>query len=248
MTTTYTALDAAKLVDTVEQLERRIHERFPNSGLSGVARQFMAIAHQTRERTEAVARPLLWVRLLIVILVLGLLALLVGSLLLVDPAVGEVTLPEYLQVLESLINDSIFVGAGIFFLLQLENRVKRHRSLQALHELRSLAHVVDMHQLTKDPERLSPDRIVTPSSPASKLTPYELGRYLDYCSEMLSLIGKVAALYVQNFDDPVVLSLVNEIESLTTGLSRKIWQKLMILYAVFPAATIPQSRQPQNRR
>jgi hypothetical protein len=46
---------------------------------------------------------------------------------------------------------------------------------------------------------------------------------------MLSLIGKIAALYIQHFNDPVVISTVNEIEELTTGLSRKIWQKIMIL-------------------
>ena len=61
------------------------------------------------------------------------------------------------------------------------------------------------------------------------MTDFELSRYLNYCSEMLSLIGKVAALYVQRFDDPVALSAVNEMEDLTTGLSRKIWQKIMIL-------------------
>ena len=43
------------------------------------------------------------------------------------------------------------------------------------------------------------------------------------------LIGKVAALYVQRFDDPVALSAVDQIEDLTTGLSRKIWQKIMII-------------------
>ena len=46
---------------------------------------------------------------------------------------------------------------------------------------------------------------------------------------MLSLIGKVAALYAQRFNDPVALSAVDEIEDLTTGLSRKIWQKIMII-------------------
>jgi poly-beta-hydroxyalkanoate depolymerase len=61
------------------------------------------------------------------------------------------------------------------------------------------------------------------------MSAYELTRYLDYCSEMLSLAGKVAALYAQNFPDAVVLAAVNEVETLTTGLSRKIWQKIMIL-------------------
>jgi hypothetical protein len=40
----------------------------------------------------------------------------------------------------------------------------------------------------------------------------------------------VGALYAQNFKDPVVLSAVNELESLATGLSRKVWHKVMILH------------------
>ena len=60
---------------------------------------------------------------------------------------------------------------------------------------------------------------------------FELGRYLDYCSELLSLSAKGAAVIAQRFDDPPVLAAVNEIEALTSGLSRKIWQKLMILDA-----------------
>ncbi len=50
-------------------------------------------------------------------------------------------------------------------------------------------------------------------------------------SELLSLTGKIAALYVQRFDDPVVITAVNEVETLCTGLSRKIWQKIMIIQA-----------------
>jgi hypothetical protein len=61
------------------------------------------------------------------------------------------------------------------------------------------------------------------------LSSFHLGRYLDYCSELLSLIGKLAATYAQHFPDEVVLDTVNEIETLTAGMSQKIWQKLMIL-------------------
>ena len=57
-----------------------------------------------------------------------------------------------------------------------------------------------------------------------------VGFLLAMISEMLSLLGKIAALYVQWFDDPAALAAVNEIENLTTGLSRKIWQKLMFLH------------------
>jgi hypothetical protein len=87
-----------------------------------------------------------------------------------------------------------------------------------------------MHQLTKDPSQV----IVgvgnrTPSSPKRTLTAYQLTRYLDYCTEMLSLVGKLAALYAQSNSDSVVLQAVNDIETLTNGISRKIWQKIMIL-------------------
>jgi hypothetical protein len=84
-----------------------------------------------------------------------------------------------------------------------------------------------MHQLTKDPDRLVALEVSdTESSPARAMTAGELGRYLDYCTELLSLTGKLAALFVQRFDDAVVLQAVNEIEDLTNGLSRKVWQKI----------------------
>jgi hypothetical protein len=116
-----------------------------------------------------------------------------------------------------------------FFLLTLESRIKRRRALGSLHQLRSVVHIVDMHQLTKDPERLMSPQPDTTSSPERSMSAPELGRYLDYCSEMLSLTSKIAASFVQSFNDPIVLSTVNEIETLATGLSGKIWQKITLL-------------------
>ena len=40
---------------------------------------------------------------------------------------------------------------------------------------------------------------------------------------------EVSGPFVQSFNDPVVLSTVNEIETLATGLSGKIWQKITLL-------------------
>lgn len=150
------------------------------------------------------------------------------------PATGPVTLTELVQGIESGINDVIFVGAAIFFLLTLESRVKRRRALRAIHELRAIAHVIDMHQLTKDPEWVLDRGRETGVLPPRTMSRFELSRYLDYCSEALSLTGKVAALYIEGFQDEVALQAVNEVEDLTTGLSRKIWQKLMVLYAIPP--------------
>src|SRR5205814_9022060 len=103
---------------------------------------------------------------------------------------------------------------------------------EALHELRAMAHIIDMHQLTKDPESYFAEGPKTASSPRRAMTPFELNRYLDYCSEALALISKIAALYVQEFPDAVVLDAVDDMEDLTAGFSRKIWQKLTILEAL----------------
>lgn len=64
------------------------------------------------------------------------------------------------------------------------------------------------------------------------MTQFELTRYLDYCAEMLALIGKLAALYADRVRDSVVIASVNDIEDLTAGLGRKIWQKITIIGAL----------------
>ena len=115
------------------------------------------------------------------------------------------------------------------FLVTFETRRKRKRVITATNKLRCFAHIIDAHQLTKDPDRLSKIYSVTRNSPTHSLNEYELGRYLDYCTEMLALVGKLGFLYVQNFDDPQANNAVNDLEVLTTAMARKIWQKIMIL-------------------
>ena len=61
------------------------------------------------------------------------------------------------------------------------------------------------------------------------MTPFELGRYFDYCSEGLSVIAKISALYAAALQDPVALEAADDLEALCTGLSRKIWQKISLL-------------------
>ena len=227
----FLSLDADEIVRTIDTLARRIEERFPGAGLGRVCRELLAIARHARERAQWIARPILALRVVTAALAVLIVAGLGLTLARLKPPAGGFEIGQFIQVLEAGINDLVLIGAAIFFLGTLEGRIKRRRALRALHELRSIAHIIDMHQLTKDPERTIGQAPTTESSPTRRMTPIELGRYLDYCSEMLSLTGKVAALYVQHFDDSVALQAVNEIEDLTTGLSSKIWQKLMILSA-----------------
>jgi len=156
------------------------------------------------------------------------------------------------QALDSSISSVVFVGAAILFFLGWENRIKRGRALKAIHELRALAHIVDMHQLTKDPESYAAQGTLTTRIRKRTMTPFELNRYLDYCSDALALISKIAALYAQSFQDPVLLDAVDAVEDLTAGFSRKIWQKITILEGLRrtlhggPAMTSPDQSAGQD--
>ncbi len=223
-------LDAAKIVTTIEKLQHRIDERFEDRGINERAADLRRIAERAQDIASTIGGPIRWVR---VCLGLMMILFLAGLFIIPFDLSGDASQGrdafEWLQVLEAGLNDLVLIGAGAFFLVTVETRIKRRRCLRELHELRSYAHVVDMMQLTKDPQRASDGSEDTPASPERDLTSFELSRYLDYCSELLSLTGKLAALYVQDFDDQVALAAVKEIEDLTTGLSRKIWQKLMVL-------------------
>ncbi len=227
----YYNLAPEHVVKSLAVLQKRVSERFPKSGLAGVAEELCLVANRAKETTELISRPILSLRLMSCLLVSLIGAGIITTISTLELPKGSVKLVEFIQLLEAGINDVVLIGAAVFFIVTLESRIKRSRALAAIHELRSIAHVIDMHQLTKDPQRVLYAERLTLSSPRSTMNSYELGRYLDYCSEMLSLTGKIAALYVQHFTDPVALSAVNEVETLTTGLSRKIWQKLMILHS-----------------
>lgn len=229
-TTPYLSLDPEKIVATADRLHDRIVERFPQSGLRRVAEALRSAVHQARQTAQELARPIPWLRGLTALCLVLLISLFVGAALMFKAKVDLFSsVADFLQGLDAALNEMVFLGIAVVFLLTLETRFKRRRALRMLHMLRSLAHVIDMHQLTKDPERLRDPENDTPSSPERQMSPFELARYLDYCSEMLAVISKLAALQIQRFDDPVTLSAVNDIEDLTQGFSRKIWQKIMIL-------------------
>lgn len=228
----YRHLDSEKIVAALELLSRRVQERFPQSGITKVVEELLKTGQEAKERCRWVAEPLWHYRILIWLL-LGLIVIsfvpVAGTLNLKN---HPLTLGELMQGLESGINNIIFFGIGIFSLVTLETRMKRKRILSLLHELRALAHVIDMHQLTKDPESLLRTHRQTKSSPQRTMTAFELQRYLNYCSEMLAMISKIATLYIQDFPDTEVVDVVNDIESLTNGLSRNIWQKIMLLQSL----------------
>ncbi|MBB6428614.1 hypothetical protein [Algisphaera agarilytica] len=225
-------LRSERIVMTIELLIERIDYRLPGRGLGNTARLLRSLAGEAVSKSVDVQKPNMTLRVINAVIVSAMLGVLMKIGLSYLHALRFSDTYEPFSVLEGIdaaISTVVYLGLLILFVFSVETRLKRRKVLAAVQEMRALAHVIDMHQFSKDPERLVHEELIVidPTNPDAKpqvdqLTPFLMGRYLDYCSEMLSLIGKVAALYAQNTQDAVVLAAVDEIETLTTGLSGKI--------------------------
>ncbi|RMH18345.1 MAG: hypothetical protein D6701_06425 [Gemmatimonadetes bacterium] len=230
----FRSLDPAKIHQTIEFRLARIREAFPGSGLSRVCEQLAAVSARAAAEADWLRRPIVGLRVGVGVVVLLVVAGIVSFVTTFQMPTNAIDVAELIQVIEAGLNDIVLFGIAGFFLFTLETRIKRRRALRGLHELRALAHVIDMHQLSKDPHFVGVPTEVSGGSVTTR-SPEELALYLDFCTDMLSLLGKVAVLYVQDFDDPVTLASVTEIETVSAGLSRKIWQKLIVLSRGSPA-------------
>lgn len=229
----YKILDPDKIIKTTDRLHRRITERFPASGLSCVAGELTEIARDSAQKARQIAAPAWSLRIILaIVLILWTISVYYGASLF-QFSLPQTSLAALLGWLEAAMNIIVSIGVAIWFLITLEGRYKRAKALAALNELRSIAHVIDMHQLTKDPSLIgSCEHLTTSSSPKRDkiITEYQMMRYLDYCTELLSIVGKLAAVYAQYLPSGEVITAVNEVENLSTDLSRKVWQKIMMLH------------------
>ncbi len=237
--TSYERLDGSEVRAVIGYLSERIDTYLPrHPGLRAATEELGKVVDallDRRRRAPAQRAALVWTSRALIVVVLAVSLVAVG--IAVRDAVaraGSVAAFEWLPVVESLINDLVFAGIAIWFLLSLADRVVRNDLIARLHRLRSLAHIIDMHQMSKDPAALLPDtplgtvagdEVVSPRT--MSVRGYAL--YLEYCSELLSLTSKAAALCAEESTDALVLDTVSEIENLTTGMGRKIWQKISLL-------------------
>ena len=236
----YERLDGREVREVIRYLGERIDEFLPNHpGLRSLARELGHLVDGLLDRGRTAPQRrhvVVWISRVLIVLVLATAVVTVGAA--VRDAVteqGALQAFEWLPVVESGINDLVFAGIAIWFLLSLADRLVRDDLLRRLHRLRSLAHVIDMHQMSKDPAALLPETRVSTPAARGEISPRTLsvrdyGVYLDYCSELLSLTSKAAALCAEESTDALVLDTVSEIENLTTGMSRKIWQKISLLH------------------
>ncbi len=236
----FSEICSAAIISTLKTLQLRVEERFPDSSLNLVCKEVVEIARKADARSADYRRPYYLLRglwagaFLIVMIVTTILGVWLTHEFTDTNAQGEALFRTrnglaLFEGLEPAMNVFILMGAGLFFMFRSEETLKRRKVLKHIHELRSLVHVIDMHQLTKDPSAILGEIKRTIHSPVREMSRYELTRYLDYCAELLAMIGKIAALYMRDVEDIEVIQAANEIEELSTNISRKIWQKIMII-------------------
>ena len=214
------------------QLERRIRARFGERGLTKAARDLgklvVMVSDEAGQSRDRLRRMTIGARIASVTIVGATVIALAFSL---RSAVleGLAKTTDWVPLVESVINDLVFAAIAVVFLWAFPERLERRSLLRLLYRLRLLAHVIDMHQLSKDPEQISPSYTPTAESVLHGFDAEQLHHYLTYCSEMLSLTAKTAALCAEHSTDAVVLDTISTIETLTTELSNKIWQKISLL-------------------
>jgi hypothetical protein len=222
----FRTLKEEKLVETSARLSQRVSARFPGSGLSCVAAEVVEVTREALVRADSIRRPNWWLRGGLIGLVALVLVVLLYEVLTSKDELS--VFREIARFLNANAGLAIYLVASAVFVVTLERRLKRGRAIEAVHELRAMAHIVDMHQLTKDPDQL--DSQEAPLEVGGQpMTLETMRRYLHYCTELLALISKIGQLYVQDFPDATALAAVDQCENLATGLSSKIWQKIMIL-------------------
>lgn len=219
----FRSLESNKIIHTITELHDRICQRFPKSDLAAVCEELMVVAKETEAKSQAVNAPNYPLRAIIFVLITAVGTLIYFLVRAIQVRPSEADLFGLFQGLEAGTNLIIFISVAIFFLFSLESRMARTRALSDLNELRSIIHVIDMHQFSKDPsELLSADS-------TEGMSRTDLTRYLGYCSIMLSLGAKLAALYAQKMPDAVVIDAASDLQNVAGGLSLKIWQKISIL-------------------
>ena len=121
-------LDPHKIIKTLELLEKRISERFPDSGLRKVCMEVLETVYKSKDNIAWISRPNIPIRVISVLIIVIGLAGLGYSLTLLDLKISDTTLTTIVTVSEALFNDIILIGAAIFFLITFETRLKRKRA------------------------------------------------------------------------------------------------------------------------
>src|SRR5436190_10600148 len=126
----YRHLDHNQIIATLETLHKRIEERFQKSGLSKVSLELLNIGREAQERCRWISRPH-WELRIGVYFIIGVMVLsFILALGRLDLTHNQLNFGEFIQIMQAGINDLVYIGAAIIFLITVENRIKRKKILQ----------------------------------------------------------------------------------------------------------------------
>lgn len=165
-------LDPQRILETARKISLRVEERFPGSSAAGMSRELAKVADVTVVQVERARRPSVGLRVAAWGLIgLGLIKLVeISKYLHTNFELGNPG--EFIQSFQASLETCVLPGASILFVLGWENRIKRRRTLHYLRELRTIAYLVDIHQINKTPDTIRFDMPLTAHSPVRVMSPF----------------------------------------------------------------------------
>src|SRR5262249_11760288 len=134
-------LDPARIIETAEDLARRVSDKLPGRRLAGFAVELAQIARQTDGRAREARRPVLAIRLASALAA-------AGSLLGLWYLASHIharwefgTVAELFEAADAGFNLLVVLAGALWFLITLEARIKRRKALESIEELREFIHV-----------------------------------------------------------------------------------------------------------
>jgi hypothetical protein len=213
-------LDPARIIETTENLARNISEKLPGSSLAGLAVELAQIAHATFERARQARRPIYSIR---VLSLLAISASLLGLWYLLSHIHARWefggTITEVFEAADAGFNLLVLLAGALWFLVTIENRIKRKKALEFIEELREFIHVIDVTQLYYTPLVYDPE-----PAPARISLTFDYTYFL-FCTQMLAVISNLAALYTRGAAGDSILRAASEVEQLSNAISVKLLSK-----------------------
>ena len=212
-------LDPSKIIETAENLARRISESLPGSNLAGLATLLVQIARDTNQRVHQARKPIIAIRLASGTAIGGCLLGLWYLLRNVHTRSEFSNVAEFLGAADTAFNFLVALAGALWFLITLEGRLKRKKALDSIQELREFIHVIDATQLY-----YTPDLYVKDGEIPNKARRFD-HTYLLFCSQMLGVISNLAALYTRGSAGDSVMQASADIEMFAAALTSKLYSK-----------------------
>lgn len=212
-------LDPARIIETAENLAREVGEKLPGSSLAGLAVKLLHVAHATEERARRARRPIYAIRVLSLLAISASLLALWYLLRHIHARWEFGTITEVFEAADAGFNLLILLAGALWFLITIENRIKRRKALMYIEELREFLHVIDVTQLFYTPLVYNPDPAAARTSATFDYT------YFLFCTQMLAVISNLAPLYTRGAAGDSILRAASEVEMLANAITVKLLSK-----------------------